>query len=109
MATHCDFSLSCTCRETVSYADHLTRFKLVAGLVDEEIKEDVLGGEEKTLEETVKTVEAKESAKRAKVTLGGGSSGQVSKVDQVRHKPCTHCGRSNRLRAGGEKETMPSF
>ena len=49
VATHCNFSLSCTCQETVSYDIHLTGFKLVAGLVDEEIKEDVLGGEEKTL------------------------------------------------------------
>ena len=53
VATHCNFSTSCTCNETVSYANHLTRFKLVAGLVDEEIKEDVLGGEEKTIKETV--------------------------------------------------------
>ena len=105
VATHCNFSLICTCWETVSYANHLTRFKLVAGLVDEVIKEDVLCGEEKTFEETVKTVEAKESAKRAKVTLGGGSSGQVSKVDQVRHEHCTHCGRSNH----GSKEACQSM
>ena len=36
--------------------DHITRFKLVAGLVAEEIKEDILGTDEKTLEETVKAV-----------------------------------------------------
>ena len=82
----------------------------MAGLVDEEIKEDLLGGEEKTLEETVKTVEAKESAKRAKVTLGGGSSGQVGKVDQVRHKPCTHCGRSNHGSGQEERKKLcPAF
>ena len=44
VVTYCNFSLSCTCQETVSYANHLTRFKLMAGLVDEEIMEDVLGG-----------------------------------------------------------------
>ena len=38
VATHCNFSLSCICRETASYANHLTRFKQVGGLVDEEIK-----------------------------------------------------------------------
>ena len=48
---------------------------LVAGQVDEKIKEDVLGTEEKTLEETVKTVEAKKSAKRTKMTLSGGRGG----------------------------------
>ena len=34
------------------------------GLVDEEIKEDVLASEEKTLKKTAKTVEAIESTKR---------------------------------------------
>ena len=53
----------------------------MSGLVDEEIKEDVHGEEEKTLEDTVKTFEAKESAKLAKITPGGGH-GQVSKVAQ---------------------------
>jgi hypothetical protein len=85
VASHCNFSLTCTCQETMSYVDHITRFKLVAGLVAEEIKEDIIGTDEKTLEETVKAVEAKESAKRAKVSLGGGNSGQVSKVNPVRH------------------------
>ena len=57
-------AFNCTCSESVTYAKHLTMFKLVAGLVDEEIKEDILGSREKALEETVKTVEANESAKR---------------------------------------------
>ena len=50
----------------------MTTFKLVAGQVEEKIKEDVLGTEEKTLEETVKNLEAKKSAKRTKMTLSGG-------------------------------------
>ena len=70
-----------TCNETVSYANQLTKFKLVSGLVDEEIKEDILSEEEKTLEDTVRSFEAKESAKLEKITLGGGH-GQVSKVAQ---------------------------
>ena len=63
VATNCDFSVDCTCKEKVSYANHLTKFKLGSGLVDEEIKEVVLRGEKKTLEETVK------------VTLGAGGDG----------------------------------
>ena len=51
----------------------------MTGLVDDEIKEDILGWEDKTLEDTVKTVEAKESAKCAKAKLGEGQC-QVSKV-----------------------------
>ena len=65
VATHCDFSLDCTCKEKVSYTNHIIKFKLGSGLVDEEIKV-VLRGEEKTLEDT------------AKVTLGGG--GQLDSV-----------------------------
>ena len=50
----------------------MTTFKLAAGQVEEKIKEDVLGTEEKTLEETVKNLKAKKSAKRTKMTLSGG-------------------------------------
>ena len=60
----------CTCNEEVSYSDHIVRYKLVSGLVDEEIKEDMLGLENKSLDDTVKAVEAKESAKRARTRLG---------------------------------------
>ena len=77
----------------VSYADHLTKFKLVSGLVDTKIKED-LGGEEKTLENTVKAVEAMESAKCAKVKLGR-RQGQVNKVNQVKPKTCFSYGGTN--------------
>ena len=52
-----NFCLSCR----LSYTNHLIMFKLVSDLVDEEIKEHMLGGEEKNLEDTVKTVEVKES------------------------------------------------
>ena len=44
---HCDFSVEYVCKSKVSYADSLTKFKLVSGLVDTEIKEDFLGEEEK--------------------------------------------------------------
>ena len=45
VATQCNFVVKCgsvSCGESVSYADNVIRFKLVSGLVDEEIKEDVL-------------------------------------------------------------------
>ena len=62
VATHCDFSVDCTIKEKVSYTNHITKFKFGSGLVEEEIKEVVLRGEEKTLEDT------------AKVTLAGGGT-----------------------------------
>ena len=46
------------CQE-VSYADNVIRFKLVAGLFDEEIKENVLGTADLDLEATVKMIEGK--------------------------------------------------
>ena len=69
IASHCNFQTKCEYGKVVSYANNITRFKLVAGLVDEEIKEDVLSAGEKTLDETVKILEAKESAKKAKSSL----------------------------------------
>ena len=81
VASYCNFQTKCECGKFVSYADSITQFKLVAGLVDEEIKEDVLSAGDKTLEETVKIVEAKESAKRAKSSLTQNSSqSSINKV-----------------------------
>ena len=47
--------MDCVCKKTVSYLDSLIKFKfkLVSGLLDSEIKEDILGADEKLLEETV--------------------------------------------------------
>ena len=40
--------------------------KLIAGLYDTEVKEDILSAEDKPLDETVKAIEAKESGKLAR-------------------------------------------
>ena len=55
----------------------------MSGLVDEEIKEDVLAAGDLDLEKTVKLIESKEGAKKAKTSLNSSSNvtGQVSKVD----------------------------
>ena len=50
--------------------------------MDDEIKEDILGGEDKTLADTVKTVEAKELAKCTKAMLRKGEV-LVSKAMEV--------------------------
>ena len=42
---------------TNSFTKAITRFKLVAGLVDTDIKEDILSMSDMNLEETVKAVE----------------------------------------------------
>ena len=60
------------------------KFKLVSGLVDREIKEDFQGAEDKSLVDTVKAIEAKESAKRAK----GKLVGRKRDVSRVETKSC---------------------
>ena len=49
VALHRDFASDCVCQKKVSYADSLTKFKLVSGLVDSEIKGDILGAFDKSL------------------------------------------------------------
>ena len=56
----------CLCTQEVSYADNVIKSKIVAGLIDEEIKEDVLGTADLDLEATIKMIEGKEGAKKAK-------------------------------------------
>ena len=94
VANHCKFRVRCLCAQEVSYADNVIKFKLVAGLVDEEIKEDVLGTTDLDLEATIKMIEGKEGAKKAKQSLSQSFTGQVSQVGKVKLRNCTHCGRS---------------
>ena len=47
----------------------MIRFKMIVKLYDSEIKEDILSSEDRTLDETVNQVEAKESGKIARKTV----------------------------------------
>ena len=72
--------------ESVSYADNVIRFKLVSGLMDEEIKEDVLAAGDRDLETTVMLIVSKEGTKKANTSLNNNNSmGQASKVDGYSH------------------------
>ena len=55
---------------TTFFADKITRFKLVAGLADKDIKLDVLSMQDKSLEETVKYIEGKDCGKIAREKVG---------------------------------------
>ena len=78
VAARCNFSEKCPdCNKDISYSDSIIRFKLIAGLNDAEIKEDILSLEEKTLDETVKAIEAKEGGKIARQTLGAPSASKL--------------------------------
>ena len=92
VTSRCEFTADCTCNQKVSYADHITKYKLLSGLLDGEIKEDALGLEGKMLEETVKAMEVKESTKRATISLGGAKTGKVSLVTPPKKKQCKWSG-----------------
>ena len=70
VASRCEFNIICTCGVTNSFTESITRFKLIAGLDDKDIKEDILSMPDKSLEETVKCVESKESGKVARLKVG---------------------------------------
>ena len=94
VASRCQFEVTCTCGGSVSYGDQVIRFKLISGLQDTDIKEDILSIEDKSLEETVKMIENKGSGRQAKKTVGEQNPAQIIKI-QPEPGPlqCSHCGR----------------
>ena len=104
VATRCNFVEKCSCNREVSYADSMIRFKMIAGLYDSEIKEDILSSEDKTLDETVKSIEAKESGKIARRTVGASNANPVASVKPVL-KPTVRCGHCNRTEHSSKDRT----
>ena len=97
----CDFrvavEVTCEgCQETktvrASYVDEMVKYKIVTGLDDLDIMQDVLAADKKRLDEVVTFIEGKESGKKGQKYLAGGAA--VSKVSQI--PPSTSGG-------GGEK------
>ena len=103
LASRCNFTVKCEpCNTDLFYSDSVVRFKLIAGLCDEEIKEDILSSqEEKNLEATVKEIEAKESGKLARKTVGASAAAKVQAASEtnetkVATKSCGNYGSSSR-------------
>ena len=69
VASRHNFEVQCSCGITNSFTEAITRFKLIAGLVDTNIKRDILSKSNMNLEETVKAAEGKESGKVAKLKV----------------------------------------
>ena len=94
VAGRCDFNVNCrTCNKAISYQDNVVRFKLIQGLTDQEIKEHILSEEDRSLDDTVKAIEAKESGKIARKTVGVTTSpAKVSLVGDIgSHRRCNCC------------------
>ena len=53
----------------------------------------MLGLENKSLDDTVKAVEAKEGAKRARTRLGAKVTGEINKITPENQKQCGYCGK----------------
>ena len=90
----------------------MIRFKLIAGLYDSEIKEDILSSEDKTLDETIKIIEAKESGKVARKTVDATTTPHVTSVKPVLQQVvrCGHCNRTGHSSAPQEREKKcPAF
>ena len=70
-ASTCKYSIECTsteCNQTIDFTDVMVKDVIISGLVDEDVKKDVLGWtdlDDKSLEDTVSFVEAKEMARDA--------------------------------------------
>ena len=106
VASRCNFTQKCECEREVSYADSVIRFKLIAGLYDTEIKEDILSAEDISLDETVKAIEAKESGKLARKTVGVVHDSAPSRVRFVEQDQptCGHCNRTGHSSSQADRE-----
>ena len=101
VAARCEFNVTCTCGVTNSFSESITRFKLIAGLDDKDIKEDILSMQTKDLEETVKCIENKESGKVARKKVGVEAKVSVVRTEEDTNTPspkggrrCKNCNRS---------------
>ena len=72
LAAKCDFTVECDrCPNVVSYSDKIIEFKLIGGLSNKQIREDILTTRDKTwsLEKTLKEIEAKEGGKLSRTIV----------------------------------------
>ena len=63
--------------ESVSYTDKMIRHKLVTGLEDKDILQDLLTANKEELEKMVAFVEGKESSKNGRKSLAGAQTGVI--------------------------------
>lgn len=109
VASRCNFEIICGCGITNSFTEAITRFKLIAGLADPDIKQDILSKSDMSLEETVKAVEGKESGKVAKTKVGVQDAKiSLIKTDNqetpTKAKRCRNCNRTGHGSSTTERE-----
>ena len=99
-ASVCKFTIKCpNCSHNVNYGDHVLRDAVTRGISDQEIKLELLGeqDQDKSLEDTIRYIEAKESGKRsANCLLGSAAVTSASATSSYRAQQkqlCNYCGR----------------
>ena len=118
-ALSCDFGIEtsvacggCAAQATVkvSYMEEMIRHKIVTGLADADILQDVLSADLKGLEQTVVFVEGKESGKKGQQSLA--SPAGINKVSSTppttSQERCRFCRRSGHGANPGEAIRMSS-
>ena len=86
----CAFSKQCTadgCDQIVDYTEDIVKYVVISGIVDEDIKKDVLGHADldtRSLNDTISLIENKEMAVRAMTT--GISADMTTAVNQTKSK-----------------------
>ena len=65
----CQFTAQCECSKAVEFTDMIVLYKLVAGIVDEELQKELLTKADRTLAEAEKMAVAAESAKDSMVSI----------------------------------------
>ena len=95
-ARQCDFKLKCDCGKDNDFTESIILYKLVAGVSDMELQEELLTKADLTLSVAEKLAVAKESAKFSQAAMSGEgvsglkSSHQRNKADLK--KACSYCG-----------------
>ena len=80
-ANVCSFNVPCpNCQNKVSYIAEVEKHQAIRGLLDQDSQDMVHGEANKTLDETVKYIEAKESGKRSSRLIA--SPGGINKLSQ---------------------------
>ena len=93
LGRHCAFRTDCSCGKQVDFTNDMVLFRLVAGLADAEIQEELLTKELSGLEEAEKIAVAMESAKASQTEIAGEKHAQIkSTYKKQKAMKCKWCG-----------------
>ena len=115
-ASVCKYRVKCpNCDHDVNYTDQVLRDAITRGISDQEIQLEILGDQDqdKSLEDTIRFIEAKEGGKRSANRLLGSvvSTSATSSYRSQNKQTCGYCGRkeSHGTRRKDRENTCPAF